>query len=151
MQNSDLVNKLGNFVNRTLKFKGIENIKVNKIDKEVEEKITLTYKNFEAYVKTLEFKKAVEEIMSLVEFGNKYYDDNKPWVLFKENKEEFDKVMYNCETIIANLANLFEPIMPETANKIAKYVNVKLDKFEMIKIEKDLAIENVEPLFEKIK
>ena len=89
--------------------------------------------------------------MSLVEFGNKYYDDNKPWVLFKENKEEFDKVMYNCETIIANLANLFEPIMPETANKIAKYVNVKLDKFEMIKIEKDLAIENVEPLFEKIK
>lgn len=151
VQNSDLVNKLGNFVNRTLKFKGIENIKVNKINKEVEEKITLTYKNFEAYVGTLEFKKAVEEIMSLVEFGNKYYDDNKPWVLFKENKEEFDKVMYNCETIIANLANLFEPIMPETANKIAKYVNVKLDKFEMIKIEKDLAIENVEPLFEKIK
>ena len=74
--------------------------------------------------------------MSLVEFGNKYYDDNKPWVLFKENKEEFDKVMYNCETIIANLANLFEPIMPETANKIAKYVNVKLDNYGSDYLEK---------------
>ena len=30
------------------------------------------------------------------------YDDNKPWVLAKENINEFNKVMYTCSNIIAN-------------------------------------------------
>lgn len=152
VQNSDLVNKLGNFVNRTLKFKGLEKIKVSTLENEVEKKIKETYKNFSSCIDSLEFKKAVEEVMSLVEFGNKYYDESKPWVLVEENQAEFEKVMYNCETIIANLANLFEPIMPETSKKMAEYVNVKLDKFDMITIDNDLKInsEKVVPLFEKI-
>ena len=31
--------------------------------------------------------------MSLVEFGNKYYDENKPWVLFKEDMNKFKYVI----------------------------------------------------------
>lgn len=151
VHNSDLVNKYGNFINRTLKFKGLEQIEVRELDKEIEEKIEQTYTNVSKAIENLEFRKATEEIINLVEFGNKYYDDKKPWVLYKENIEEFNNVIYNCANIIANLANLFEPIMPETSNKIKEYLNIDRNKWEKIIIKETIKLENINPLFERIK
>ena len=89
--------------------------------------------------------------MNLVEFGNKYYDEKKPWILFKENTDEFYNIIYNCTNIIANLANLFEPVVPEASNKLKKYLDINLDKWENIIIEKNITLSEIEPLFEKIK
>ena len=149
--NSDLVNKYGNFINRTLKFKGLEKIEVGEIDKEIEEKISQTYINVSKDIENLEFRKSIEEIINLVEYGNKYYDDKKPWILYKENIREFNNVMYNCVNIIANLANLFEPIMPETSNKIKQYLNIDMRKWEKITIEETVKLNDINPLFERIK
>ena len=77
VHNSDLVNKFGKFVNRTLKFKGLEKIEVEKVDKEIKEKTIETYKQVSKYIEKLEFKNAIQEMLSLVEFENKYYDDKK--------------------------------------------------------------------------
>ena len=151
VHNSDMVNKFGNFINRTLKFKGLEEIKVAKLDEEVEKEIKETYKKVSENIENLEFRKAIEEIMNLVEFGNKYYDEKKPWILFKENIDEFYNVIYNCTNIIANLANLFEPVVPEASNKLKKYLDINLDKWENIIIEKNITLSEIEPLFEKIK
>lgn len=149
--NSDLVNKYGNFINRTLKFKGLEKIEVGEIDKEIEEKISQTYINVSKDIENLEFRKSIEEIINLVEYGNKYYDDKKPCILYKENIREFNNVMYNCVNIIANLANLFEPIMPETSNKIKQYLNIDMRKWEKITIEETVKLNDINPLFERIK
>ena len=151
VHNSDMVNKFGNFINRTLKFKGLEEIKVAKLDEEIEKEIKETYKKVSENIEKLEFRKAIEEIMNLVEFGNKYYDEKKPWILFKENIDEFYNVIYNCTNIIANLANLFEPVVPEASNKLKKYLDINLDKWENIIIEKNIKLSEIEPLFEKIK
>lgn len=151
VHNSDIVNKFGNFINRTLKFKGLEKIVVAKNDQEVEDKISATYENVSKNINELEFKKAIEEIMSLVEFGNKYYDENKPWVLFKEDMSKFNDVIYNCANIIANLANLFEPVMPTACNKLKEYLNIDISNWEKITLDKEIKLENIEPLFEKIK
>ena len=151
VQNSDLVNKLGNFVNRTLKFKGLETIKCSKIDEKVDEEINKTYTEISEHIEKLEFKKAIETMMNLVEFGNKYYDESKPWVLINENKEKFDEVMFNCASIIANLANIFEPVMPDTSKKLAGFLGIKLQGFNKIEIKDDITPKDVEPLFERIK
>jgi methionyl-tRNA synthetase len=151
IHNSDLVNKFGNFINRTLKFKGIEKIEVNELDEKIEDKISETYKIVSENIENLEFRKAIEEIMNLVEFANKYYDDEKPWVLFKEDKAKFDKVMYNCVNLIANLANLFEPVMPETSSKIKKYLNIDTNKWEKITVKDTVNLNDIPPLFERIK
>ena len=151
VHNSDLVNKFGNFVNRTLKFKGIDKIEVAETDKEVDEKIEQTYKAVSENIEKLEFKKAVEEIMSLVEFGNKYYDENKPWVLFKEDINRFKYVIYNCANIIANLANLFEPVMPTASKTLAQYLNIEANTWGKITLNNEINLENIMPLFEKIK
>ena len=151
VHNSDLVNKFGNFINRTLKFKDLEKVAVGTTDESILDKIDLTYKNVSQHIEDLEFKKAVEEIMGLVEFGNKYYDEEKPWVLYKENQEEFKNVIYNCTLIIANLANLFEPIMPNTAKKLKEYLGIKDEDWKLVKISNEIELKNIEPLFERIK
>ena len=151
VHNSDLVNKYGNFINRTLKFKGLERIIVTDIDTEIENKISEIYSNVSKDIENLEFKSAIEKIMNLVEFGNKYYDEKKPWILYKENIEKFNKVIYNCTYIIANLANLFEPIMPDTSKKIAEYLNIDIKEWKPIKIRENVELENINPIFEKIK
>ena len=89
--------------------------------------------------------------MNLVEIGNKYYDEKKPWILYKENIEEFNKVIYNCTYIIANLANLFEPIMPDTSKKIAEYLSIDIKSWKPIILRENIELKNINPIFEKIK
>ena len=150
VHNADLVNKFGNFINRTLKFKGLEKIEVAEKDEEVVEKIEETYKKVSEHIDKLEFKKAIETMMELVEYGNKYYDEMKPWVLYKENQEEFKKVIYNCALIIANLANVFEPVMPGTIQKLKNYLKIDNLGWGFVDLNRDIVLENIEPVFEKI-
>ena len=85
--NSDIVNKFGNLINRTLKFKGIEKIELSELDEGVKEKIVNTYEVVGNLIETLEFREASRKLMELVEFANKYYDEKEPW---KQRKEDIE-------------------------------------------------------------
>ena len=63
VHNSDIVNKFGNFVNRTLKFKGLDEILLGIMDTQMKEKIDETYKEVSEYIYSLEFKKACSKII----------------------------------------------------------------------------------------
>ena len=93
---------------------------------------------------------AVEKIMYLVENSNKYYDTNKPWICRNEDISKFNNVIYTCSVVIANLANLFEPIMPESCGKIREYLKIKEKKWEYILIDENLKVSSIEPLFKRI-
>lgn len=69
----------------------------------------------------------------------------------KEDEEGFYETIFNCSTIIANLANLYEPIMPEACKKIREYLKLEEPKWEPIFLEKEIKLENIEPLFERLK
>ena len=148
--NSDLVNKFGNFVNRTLKFKELTKIPYGIMDKQIDEQIKEKYKNISNYIENLEFKKACNEIIELIETGNKYYDERKPWIQRKENIEEFNNTIYTCANIIANLSNLIEPIMPETACKLRQYLNISNPSWEQIDIKEEIPLKDIGILFERI-
>ncbi len=150
IHNSDLVNKFGNFVNRTLKFKGLTEIPLGIMDKEVDDEITKKYKTVSDYIENLEFKKACNEIIELIEIGNKYYDERKPWVQRKEDIEEFNNTIYTCANVIANLSNLLEPIMPETTRKLRKYLKIDKPSWNKIEIKEEIPLEDIDILFEKI-
>ena len=89
--------------------------------------------------------------MELVEFANKYYDEKEPWKQRKEDIDGFNKTIFNCANIIANLANLYDIIMPESCSKIREYLKLEEAKWEPIFIENEIALENIEPLFERLK
>lgn len=148
--NGELLNKFGNLVNRTLKFKGIEEICVGKSDEVVTTKIQETYEKVGAAIEKLEFKEASDIAMQLVEFANKYYDDKQPWIQKKEDIEEFHNTIYNCTTIIANLSNIFEPFMPEVCEKIRGYLKLGKNSWKMIELKENIKLESIEPLFSRI-
>ena len=149
--NNELLNKFGNLVNRTLRFKELEKIEVAELNKDAENKIEEAYKEAALAIENLEFKNATEKVMELVEFANKYYDESKPWIQKKEDIQGFKNTIYTCAVIIANLSNLFEPFMPKSCCKIRKYLNIEKPTWSKISIDSDINLENIDPLFERIK
>lgn len=148
--NGELLNKFGNLVNRTLKFKGMEEIPTGKLESDVSEKIKETYQKVGELIENLEFKEASSIAMELVEFANKYYDDRKPWIQKKEDIEGFNDTIYNCATIIANLSNIFEPFMPVVCEKIRNYLQIEKCNWNMIELNSNIKLDNIEPLFTRI-
>lgn len=148
--NNEILNKFGNLVNRTLKFKGMEEVPNGVLDENVENEIEKTYKDVSRAIESLEFKSAIEKVMDLVEFGNKYYDEKQPWIQKKEDIEGFNNTIYNCTNIIANLSNLFEPFMPASCTKIREYLAIEDKKWEKIHATPGIRLDNIEPLFTRI-
>lgn len=150
IHNNEISNKLGNFINRTLKFKGIEEIKKKEIYPFIKEEINNTYKVVGKCIEKYDFKEAAKHAITLVEYANRFYDENKPWELFKNDKDKFDEVIYNCLCLIMNIANIFEPFLPITSAKIAKMTKMKKMSWKLQVPTKDLKLENIEQLFSKI-
>lgn len=150
VHNSDLVNKFGNFVNRTLKFKNLNEIKVSEMDKNIDNIISEKYNIVKELIDKLEIRKACQEIIDLIEIGNKYYDERMPWIQAKEDIDGFNNTIYTCANVILNLSNLLEMIMPSTCAKIRSYLGYCKAKFEKELIDKDIKLENIEVLFERI-
>ena len=150
IHNNEIVNKFGNFINRTLKFKGIEKIVKSDLDDKVKIQTINTYNLVGEKIQTCEFKEACRLAMLYVEFANKYYDENKPWELFKTNLDEFNRVMYNCATMILNMANIFEPFMPHSSKTIARMLDLGPLSWSLCIIDQDIVLNHVEALFERI-
>lgn len=148
--NGELLNKFGNLVNRTLKFKELEQIPEGKLDENIKLKIEETYKLVGENIEKLEFKEASNIAMELVEIANKYYDERKPWIQKKEDINEFNNTIYTCATIIANLSNIFEPFMPSACERIREYLKIENKTWDIIQPKVGLKLENIEPLFVRL-
>ena len=126
--NGELVNELGNLVNRSLslasKFKG-------KIQGKQELKVNV--KKIDKHVKNFELHRAIEEIFSFVRTVNKYVNDKEPWNL-KDKK--LGNVLYNILESIRIISILVSPFMPETSEKINKQLGVKQGKLKDCKFSK---------------
>lgn len=148
--NSEILNKFGNLVNRTLRFKELTQIPTGKLDEQAKAEIEKTYKEVANLIENLEFRAATEKVMNLVEYANKFYDESKPWIQKKEDIEGFNNTIYTCAVIIANLSNLFEPFMPKACEKIREYLKITNPQWNFITIEDNIQLENIEPLFNRI-
>ena len=149
LTHNEITNKLGNFVNRTLKYKGLNKIPLGTMDKKVEEYIKRKYDEIANYIENIEFRKASISIIELLDFANKYYDDQKPWIKFKENIQDFNNTIYTCSVIISNISNLILPFMPKTAEKIKEYLNIKENSWRYIEGVESVELSNITPLFER--
>ena len=121
-----------------------------KLDDEIKKNIEETYSKVGNLIEKLEFREAIKTIMDLVELGNKFYDENKPWIAKKEDINSFNNTIYTCAVVIANLSNLFEPVMPTACKKIREYMKIESPEWNFISIKPGLKLENIQPLFSRI-
>ena len=152
--NTDLVGKFINIASRVQKFLKVND---NKLGSDLEENlldvfIKETKLIFEDY-ENLDYSNACKRIMKLADSANQYIDHNQPWVLAKEkiNEKEVIKISSTGMNLFRILNICLEPIIPETAFRIKKYLNLNNDNFEHITISlKNHEIQSFKPLIERI-
>lgn len=153
MHNKFLVGVLGNFVNRNLsfinkKFDGV--ITEGTVDDSIIEATKNIYNTVGTLIEKGEFKNAITAILEYISLGNKYYDEQQPWIQVKENVSAFNNTTYTCVYMMANIANIIKPLMPDTANKIKEMLSLSELKWEPTEISGDIKLENLQLLFERI-
>ena len=136
--NGDLVNILGNLVNRTVSMnkKYFEGIVQNPsdtddLDEELVDNVVNLYKVVTAKMDELKVGEAIQEIFDVLRRCNKYIDDTMPWALAKEEDKQgrLGTVLYNLLESIRICAVLLSPFLPETSEKILLQLNTKENTF----------------------
>lgn len=151
--NKYLVGTLGNFINRNLAFINKKNnalIKEANIDQQIKELTIKTYNEVSNLIERGELKAAINKVFEYISLGNKYYDENTPWIKIKEDIESFNDITYTCTYMIANISNLINPFMPSSSIKIKEILNIKENTFNEIIIKGDIKLNDVSLLFNKI-
>ncbi|KAK4884945.1 hypothetical protein RN001_001216 [Aquatica leii] len=130
--NSELLNNLGNFVNRAQvfaeKFFGgvVPNMILNEDDYIL---LALCNRELREYIKAVEKSKlrdGIRHILSISRHGNQYMQASEPWVLVKggdQEKERAKTVVGVCCNITCLLSVLLLPYMPDTSRTIRKQLN----------------------------
>jgi len=129
--NNVLANVLGNLANRTFTF----------ANKYFEGHIVGTPYMVSEFIKNLypmceevhsaysEYKvrKAVKTIMDIAREGNKYFDEQKPWVTIKSEKTTAEQTIFNCLDLLRIISILFMPVLPQSMQKLRQMLGVSGD------------------------
>lgn len=153
VHNKFLVGVLGNFVNRNLafinkKFDGI--IKEGTIDDKIIEFTDKTYQIVGVLIEKGEFKSALNYVVEYISMGNKYYDEQQPWLQVKNDINAFNNTTYTCIYMISNISNLINPFIPDASKKIKEMLSLPEYKWESEKITGDLKVKDISLLFNRI-
>lgn len=137
--NSELVNKVGNLIFRT----------INLIYKNCEKKIPTPNKLYKKDIKLLDeayetiskisthidnqyLKQALEQIIILSNSANIYIDEEAPWKLKSTNFKRMCTVLYVISEVIRVIAILLQPFIPDTSKNILDYFNIKERNFNTL-------------------
>ncbi|MFX1263727.1 MAG: methionine--tRNA ligase [Promethearchaeota archaeon] len=129
--NSDLANDLGNLLQRTLTM--IDNYfdgTIEQMDKEGPQDVMLRTdmdslkENVFEHYESFAISRALEEVWVYINTVNKYLAANEPWKLAKDKtqKSRLARVLYQAAAAIRTIAYLIYPVMPESADKMWKYL-----------------------------
>ncbi|MFB0637991.1 methionine--tRNA ligase [Candidatus Phytoplasma solani] len=142
--NSDLVNLFGNLVHRVFgMLKSYRNYQLTQVlvSPEQLQEFDLSQKSLSVLplirqkIKDCKIGEALEEIIQLVRFTNKYIDLIEPWKLVKipEKQAFLDYVLYSLTETLRFLGVLLKPFLPQTAEKILSQIKAQDVTFESLK------------------
>ncbi|KAF5427081.1 methionyl-tRNA synthetase, partial [Candidatus Methanophagaceae archaeon] len=159
--NNELVGVLGNLVHRVLTFarKNYAVVPEGDIEKEVFAAIENRRAEVINAVEEYEFKKLVDAVMALADFGNRFFHREEPWHLIKQGEEGRARaglVIKNALQLLKAVCILLEPVMPEKMEEMWHQIgmesdvhSVKLDEL-MVPIESGQALGKPKMLFKRV-
>lgn len=134
--NSELVGIFGNFINRVAVlihkyYNGV--IPAGNENAEELSEISKTAKEINEYLTKYEFRNALSALMNLARFGNQYLQTEEPWKTIKDNPEKAASSLFAGAQIAVALAQLCEPFMPFSSEKLLKMFNT--EKISWLEVE----------------
>ncbi len=130
--NNELVAILGNLVHRVVSFayKNFGVVPEGEIEEEVITKITETREEAINAVEEYEFKKLVDAVMKLADFGNGYFQREEPWHLIKKGDKERERggeIIKNVLQMLKAVCILLEAVMPEKMAEVWSQLGMESD------------------------
>jgi len=137
--NSELVSKFGNFVNRVFvlmhklcngKVPPLHVERLDEADREMMAAIEATPAKVEKLLEEYRFRDAQFEVIMLSDLANKYMQKKEPWIVVRtleetpDNQQLIDNCLHICLQVTANLAILINPFLPFTARKMLHLMKV---------------------------
>lgn len=131
--NSELLNNLGNFVNRALTFLFnnfggvVPELHILDEDKVVIAKVSAQLAHYINLMDKVRLRDSIRCILNISRIGNQYIQFHKPWELVKgtpEQKQRSASIMSLCAHVACLLAGLLQPFMPETSDALRQQLNV---------------------------
>lgn len=132
--NSELLNNVGNFINRALVFceKYFNSIvpTIQSLTDDDLNLLALVNRDLSNYIKSMniaKFRDGIKYSLSISRHGNQYMQSQQPWVLLKDadvkQKERAGTVIAICCNLTCLLANLLLPFIPDTCENIFNQLN----------------------------
>lgn len=117
--NDILVKNLGNLISRTLKL--AENCYNQSKRFEFEEFLGEVWNNYHQNMESLKIKEALNETFRVINFANRYIDQERPW---EDSCLRQGEIVSNLLIFIANLGLMLKPFIPETSRKIFSQLGI---------------------------
>jgi len=158
--NNELVNNLGNFVNRVIV---LTNKYYNGVVPEFDQDSMFTgvwdqdfggfhetemlalhdeLQDMNAKLRRFDFRGALKNLMEISAKGNQLLQFNEPWKLIKEDPEAVKALMNFALQIVTSISVAVRPFMPATSDKLRKLLNLPLleEKGELVELLDELAL-----------
>lgn len=130
--NDILVKNLGNLVSRSMKL--AEDYYKENAKFEFRNFITEIYDNYNNNLENLKFSESINEILRMINFANRYIDQEKPW---SENCLNRKRVISNLLIVLYCVASMLAPFMPKKSKEIFEQLGVdKMNLNTLKEIEK---------------
>ncbi|MFY9461596.1 MAG: class I tRNA ligase family protein, partial [Candidatus Sungiibacteriota bacterium] len=125
--NGDLANGIGNLVARVATLGEKFDTAHFDFEKDIEDVIRVScqaeFKEYEHHVGELRLNEALIDVWRLVSLADKYINEKRPWAI--KDDAELARVILNAGYTISTIANLLEPFLPETAERIKKQIRIE--------------------------
>ncbi|MCQ9638396.1 methionine--tRNA ligase [Chryseobacterium sp. WG14] len=126
--NSELVGIFGNFINRVAVlvhkyYNGV--IPQGDVNSSELQEIHKAAKEISGFLENYEFRNALSALMNLARFGNQYLQTEEPWKTIKDSPEKTAQSLFVGAQIAVALAQLCEPFMPFSSEKLLNMFNVE--------------------------
>ncbi|MBD8081261.1 methionine--tRNA ligase [Chryseobacterium caseinilyticum] len=126
--NSELVGIFGNFINRVAVlihkyYDGI--VPQGDVNASELQEINKSAKEISGFLENYEFRNSLTALMNLARFGNQYLQAEEPWKTIKDNPEKAAQSLFVGAQIAVALAQLCEPFMPFSSEKLLNMFNVQ--------------------------
>lgn len=158
--NSDLANDLGNLVYRTLNmaekyFGGSITVENRNIPSEFKDLLSNLHNKYTLCMDEVNFTSSLDEIWKFINVMNKFIEETKPWVLWKE--KELDKLSWFLFSLLEGIRIVsiyVHPFMPQASELIFKQLG--LDSFKGVGLKdavwqhKGFLVHKDAPLFPRI-
>jgi methionyl-tRNA synthetase len=155
--NGELNNVLGNLGHRVFSFAAkhfdskIEKVELSSEAKAILEEADAAMAEIATAYENYQVKKNTRSILELARLGNRWFDEQKPWVQIKEDKEAVKETLWVCASLLQRISVALSPILPKHMRALRAMMGLRNppsweDAFD----KQDFVLHEFKPLLSKI-